>query len=122
MDTGDADSAAGGTPVAELRITGSLRAVGAVAALRVRWPNRTAAHAHRRPERLPAHRRRDIELLLELHRMLHRDGDRLLIREPAAPVRRLLRIARVDQVLTITSDGDGTDSRPPVLQHGEALA
>ncbi|HET6532622.1 MAG TPA: STAS domain-containing protein [Actinoplanes sp.] len=62
----------------------------------------------------------DIELLLELHRTLRRDGGRLVIREPAAPVRRLLQIARIDRVLAITPAGDGTDRRSPVRHHGEA--
>jgi len=46
-----------------------------------------------------------IGMLLDLHRQLRRRDSRLTIREPGAEVRRLLRIARVDQILdTIPAD------------------
>jgi anti-anti-sigma factor len=43
-----------------------------------------------------------IGMLLDLHRQLRRRDSRLAVREPTAEVRRLLRIARVDQILDIT--------------------
>jgi anti-anti-sigma factor len=42
-----------------------------------------------------------IGLLLDLHRQMRRRDSRLAVREPTAEVKRLLRIARVDQILDI---------------------
>jgi anti-anti-sigma factor len=42
-----------------------------------------------------------IGMLLDLHRQMRRRDSRLAVREPTAQVRRLLRIARVDQILDI---------------------
>jgi anti-anti-sigma factor len=50
-----------------------------------------------------------IGLLLDLHRQMRRRESRLAVREPTAQVLRLLRIARVDQILDIipaSSPGD----------------
>jgi len=42
-----------------------------------------------------------IGMLLDLHRQMRRRDSRLSVREPTTEVRRLLRIARVDQILDI---------------------
>jgi anti-anti-sigma factor len=42
-----------------------------------------------------------IGLLLDLHRQMRRRDGRLAVREPTIEVRRLLRIARVDQILDV---------------------
>lgn len=51
-----------------------------------------------------------IGLLLDLHRQMRRRDSQLTIREPTTEVRRLLRIARVDQILDIipAEDAAGT--------------
>jgi len=45
-----------------------------------------------------------IGLLLDVHRDLWRAGARLMLRAPTPRLRRILRIARVDQVLSIVPD------------------
>ena len=42
-----------------------------------------------------------IGLLLDLHRQMRRRDSRLAVREPTEQVRRLLRLARVDQILDV---------------------
>jgi len=40
-----------------------------------------------------------IGMLMNLHRQMRRDGGRLCVRAPAPQIRRVLQIARVDQIL-----------------------
>ena len=49
-----------------------------------------------------------IGMLMNLHRQLRRDGGRLCVRAPAPHIRRVLQIARVDQILDIIPPGSTT--------------
>ena len=52
-----------------------------------------------------------IGLLLDVHRDLWRAGTRLMLRAPTPRLRRILRIARVDQVLSIVPEDAGPTER-----------
>ncbi len=55
-----------------------------------------------------------IRMLLDLHRQLRRGGSRLRVREPSPQVRRVMHVARADQILDIVATGpaDGRRDRP----------
>lgn len=52
-----------------------------------------------------------IALLLDLHRRSWRVGSQLTLRSPSTRLRRLLEIARVDQVLQVESDSTGATAQ-----------
>jgi anti-anti-sigma factor len=73
-----------------------------------RWGRRIADAVASRPVRLIIDLRRTqrvdaaaITVLLQTHRATMHTGGRLVLRGPAEPVRRILRLARVDQVFDI---------------------
>jgi anti-anti-sigma factor len=56
-----------------------------------------------------------VAMLMNLHRLMRRDGGRLCVRAPAPQIRRVLQIARVDQILDIIPAG----STAAVASEGE---
>jgi anti-anti-sigma factor len=52
-----------------------------------------------------------IRILLDLHRQLRRGGSRLRVREPSPQVRRVMHIARADQILDIVAAGPADGER-----------
>jgi anti-anti-sigma factor len=114
MDTGDTGSVAGAAPSVELRVVTNLCAPE-VHRLRCTATDLLTM----RPRTFivdlsacPVIDGAGIDLLLDLHRTLQRDRGQLIVQAPAPPVRRLLQVARVEQVLTITPIRDEHDRRP----------